>query len=395
MTQLIKLDDRAKRLSSVFTQNSAAMTKMVPRTLGDPTRLLRIAFNNVAYDTGLLEVAATERGLASILGGVMEALKLGLTIGGPAQECWLIPFKEKGTPVATLIIGYQGYRNILDRAKSVIALHPRAVYLHDEFDVNFGTQKIHHKPYWLLGEKEPGELVAVYAIANLQRGGVQIEVMPKREIDEHRAKSRAKDSGPWRDYYDAMALKTVIRKIAKYLPKSSELLLRALDLDDKADRGVPQDFEVSDFIIPPEESVKQVGHSGLQKLKEAAGVATPDPIAQATASVAEAVAKANEERERYLAEPEPKVTVVAGSNIPPAEPPSEEALRELDEALGAEPDEDNHKLDAEIAAKEAPMTPVGDFALTPQAAAPIDTAKAAVEALRRRSEEIARKRQGR
>lgn len=383
MTQLIRLDERAKRLNAVFVANSTAIQKMVPRTLGDPSRLLRIAFNNVAYDTALLDVAATEKGIASILGGVMEALKLGLTIGGPAQESWLVPFKEKGTPVAVLIIGYQGYRNILDRAKSVIDLHPRTVYEHDEFDVNFGSQKIHHKPYWLVGEKEPGELVAAYAIAHLARGGIQIEVMPRKEIEEHRAHSRNKDGILWTEFYDAACLKTVVRKISKYLPKSSEILIRALDLDDKADRGVPQDFDVTDFVIPPETAIKQVGHSGLEALKQAHGV------------------------------------VEEKTDEPKQEGPGEEALRELDATLGGPaasvpPPDDltlrreeqraetlergNAEIDREIASRESgddtPMERVGGFALT--APSPVvDNATAAVEALRRRAEEVARKRNAR
>ena len=92
MSQLIRLDDRAKALETVFKTNMNAMAKVVPRTMGDPSRLLRIAYNNVAYDTALLECSSTPAGMASIFGGVMECLKLGLQIGGPMQEAWLIPF---------------------------------------------------------------------------------------------------------------------------------------------------------------------------------------------------------------------------------------------------------------------------------------------------------------
>lgn len=391
MTQLVKLDDRVKRLQDVFTRNQSAIVKMVPRTMGDPSRLLRIAYNNIAYNVELLEVSKTERGMASILGGVMEALKLGLTIGGPAQECWLVPFKEKGIPIATLIIGYQGYRNILDRAKSVIALHPRAVWTNDEFDVDFGTQRIHHKPYWMLGHTESGEFLAAYAIATLARGGVQIEVMPKAEIDAHRARSRAANSGPWVSDYVPMALKTVVRKIAKYLPKSSELLVRALDLDDKADRGVPQDFEIADFVLPADETIKQVGHSGLAKLKEAAAKLSPE--LQADIKTAEKVfAQADaaiKEAEEVLAESEPKAKVVAGSHVPPLVQEEEDPFGG---ALGSDPDE-NAAIDAEVAQRDAMPPPAGDLFQTP--VAKVDTVQAAVEALRRRAEDVARKRQGR
>lgn len=272
MSQLVTLDDRAKTLQNVFTANMGAMAKMCPRTMGDPSRLIRIAYNSIAYDSALVEVTQTKEGMASIFGGVMEALKLGLTIGGPAQEAWLIPFNVKGTKVAQLIVGYQGYRNIIDRSKSVLDMHPRAVYANDEFDVDFGTSKVRHKPFWLVGATEPGPLVAVYCIAHLQRGGVQIEVMPHSEIEEHRKRSRAKDSGPWVTDYVAMALKTVIRKMSKYLPKSSEILMRALELDTQADIGAGQNFDVEGLVfdvgVTP---TKQVGGTRLDALKQQLG----------------------------------------------------------------------------------------------------------------------------
>ena len=305
MSQLIRLDDRAKALETVFRQNMPAMAKMVPRTMGDPSRLLRIAYNNIAYDTALLECSSTPHGMASIFGGVMEALKLGLTIGGPMQEAWLIPFRVKGVPTATLIIGYQGMRNILDRGKSVIDLHPVAVRANDDFDFELGSRPyVKHKPK--LGDR--GELIAVYAVAHLPRGGIQIEVMGKAEVDEHRAKSRAGQSGPWVDFYEAMALKTVVRKIAKYLPKSSEILARALDLDDKADRGVDQDYDMAGLVFDvTTPAVKQVGGTRLDALKAQLAAGAPvDPARVSVEEVAEIMApldaEADADRARIEAE---------------------------------------------------------------------------------------------
>jgi recombination protein RecT len=268
--QLIPLAERGKHLHYLFEQNKKTLIESAPRMAGgDPQRLIRIAYNSIANDEKLLQCTH-----ASILGGIMEALKLGLTLGGPMQEAWLIPFKDNrdgGNLKATFIVGYQGFRNIIDRAKSVIDLHPRAVYANDEFDFAFGSRPyVTHRPYWRVGgQTVPGPLIAVYAVAHLRSGGLQLEVMPKSEVDAHRARSRAKDSGPWVTDYDAMALKTVIRKIAKYVPKSSDLLARALDLDERADRGEDQEFE-----LPPDAQVtdgsieiKSVGGNRLDELK--------------------------------------------------------------------------------------------------------------------------------
>lgn len=266
MSQLVAIPDQANAIQRIFKNNHERMLRMAPRTGGDPNRLLSIAFSSIAYNSDL--VSCTPQ---SLFGGVVEALKLGLMLGGPMQEAWLIPFTNKGVREATLIVGYQGYRNIIDRARSTLDLHPRAVYQHDDFDVEFGSNpRVYHKPYWAIGRPDQGPLIAVYAVARLRGGGIQIEVMPKAEVDAHRAKSRAKDSGPWVNFYDAMALKTVIRKIAKYLPKSNELLSRALQLDEQADLGLAQDFDTTGLdlgAVPAGPAAKQIGGTAVEKLK--------------------------------------------------------------------------------------------------------------------------------
>jgi recombination protein RecT len=270
--QLLRVDDRAALIKRVFLQNHQRLLRMVPRTAGDPNRLVTIAFSTIALDADLVRCTPE-----SLFGGVIETLKLGLTIGGPLQESWLIPFKntKSNTLEATLIIGYQGYRTLIDRAKAVVDLHPRAVFAGDEFDVELGTHpRISHKPAWMLG-REPGEFLAAYAVARLRGGGLQLEVMPKAEIDAHRARSRAADRGPWVTDYVPMALKTVIRKISKYLPKTSWEMARALELDDRADRGVAQEFDLGDVdlsaILDAEQLAPPPKDTRLNRLTETLG----------------------------------------------------------------------------------------------------------------------------
>jgi len=299
-SQLVRQHDRAADVGGLFKINKTFMLRGVPRTTGDPDRLLSIAYNAIVYDQGLMECTP-----ASLMGGVFEALKLGIALGGPMQEGWLIPFKNKsGGKDATLIVGYQGYRNIIDRAGSVIDLHPRAVYEQDEFDFEFGVHpRIRHRPYWMVGADKPGKLIAVYAIARLRRGGVQMEVLPVSEVEEHRRRSRAGQAGPWQSDYDAMALKTAIRKISKYLPKSNELLSRALDLDDKADRGVDQGFDVEGLVIPETRTLAE-GGGRLSALTQALGGGTP--AVEQAAAVGE-METAQELDDRLAAEIEAKL----------------------------------------------------------------------------------------
>jgi recombination protein RecT len=279
--QLYTAQDEGKVIQRVFSANLEALKKSAPRFLGDPGRLIRIAYNSIVYDDKLRRCTQ-----ASLMGGVMEALKLGITLGGPMQEGWLIPFHDNKTnrDVATLIVGYQGYRNIIDRARSVLDLHPRLVFAGDEFDVQFGTEpKIRHKPWYTIPGTAQGPMTHAYAVARLRGGGVQFEVLTKDDIDAHRKRSRASSSGPWVTDYNAMAMKTAIRVVSKYVPKSSEILARALDLDDRADRGVDQEFDIEGLTVFDEPKAITPGTQGgvptaLDQLKtNLAGGAPPPP----------------------------------------------------------------------------------------------------------------------
>lgn len=301
----------AGTIQKLFKLNLDALTKAAPRSTGDPARLIRVAFNAIVYNPDLMQCTHS-----SLMGGVMEAVKLGLTLGGPMQEAWLLPFRDNrnagGKKTATFVVGYQGYRNLIDRAKAVLDVHPRAVYTGDEFDVTFTEEgpKLRHKPYYMRGT-EKGQLTHAYAVARLRGGGRQVEVLTRADVDSHRARSRAKDSGPWVTDYDAMALKTAIRVIAKYLPKSSDMALsRALELDDRADRGADQDFDIDGLMLPGEEGAENAKPAGasstgvLDRLKQQMKGETsdrpelrPDP-GQLTADEERAIDLAAAEEER-------------------------------------------------------------------------------------------------
>jgi recombination protein RecT len=309
-TQIYGPQQGTALIQKVFAKNLKAMVNAAPRGVGDPNRLVRVAFNAIVYNPDLMDCTQ-----ASLIGGVLEAVKLGLTLGGPAQEAWLLPFRDNrnagGKKTATFVVGYQGYRNLIDRSRAVLDLHPRAVYAGDEFDVTFTEDgpKLRHKPYYMRGTTK-GELTHVYAVGRLRGGGRQVEVLTRKDVDAHRARSRAKDSGPWVTDYDAMALKTAIRVIAKYLPKSSDMALsRALDLDERADRGADQDFEIEGLVLFDEEGkeTKPAGQGStggaLERLKanmkgesEALPELRPDP------GQAELTAEENAALDRIISE---------------------------------------------------------------------------------------------
>jgi len=87
-------------------------------------------------------------------------------------------------------------------------------------------------------EEDPGEVTHVYAVANFANGGYYFEVWPVAKVLAH-AKKFSKGyynrdrsgalsentNSPWVRDFEAMAKKTLILAIWKYLPVSTEILL--------------------------------------------------------------------------------------------------------------------------------------------------------------------------
>ncbi|MGA9363322.1 MAG: recombinase RecT [Bacteroidota bacterium] len=118
----------------------------------------------------------------------------------------------------------------------------------DVFEYEFGlNDKLRHVP--LMGER--GEITHAYAYARFRNGGYVFEVLPRADIDAVMNKSKSKDkdgkiSGPWKTNYEPMARKTMVRRLAKYVPLSVEFA-RAVALDEVALRGQSQNLDVANI----------------------------------------------------------------------------------------------------------------------------------------------------
>lgn len=164
----------------------------------------------------------------SVLGGLMTCAQLGLR-PGVLGHAYLLPFwdKRQGGQVAQLIIGYQGLIELAHRSGQIQSLIARTVYANDVFEVDYGLDdKLIHKPCM---DRDKGQPVAYYAVAKFTTGGHAFFVMSHLEMLEYRdehAKARNKQGqvfGPWADNFEAMAHKTCVRQLSKWMPKSTEL----------------------------------------------------------------------------------------------------------------------------------------------------------------------------
>lgn len=209
-------------LRDLLEKAKPKLAEVTPKHLS-ADRLVRIAVASCSKTPQLLQCSPT-----SVLNSVMQAAQLGLEPGGPLGDAYLVPYKNE----CTLIVGYRGLVSLARRSGQIISIEAHVVHERDHFVCKYGLDAVLvHEPNW---SADPGQVIAVYAVARLRDGGVQYEVMTKAQVEAIRSRSRAGSSGPWVSDWAEMARKTVVRRLCKYLPLSVEMA-EALDLDERTE----------------------------------------------------------------------------------------------------------------------------------------------------------------
>lgn len=236
-SQIVPFKEKVATVQGLLLSNKAAIESILPKhlTIG---RLLKVVNLVIRRNPKLLDCTPQ-----SLMGAVMEAASLGLEPGILGQA-YFVPFKNSktGKSDVQLIAGYKGLIQLCRNTGELSTIGAQVVYQSDKFEATFGTDpKITHIP---TEDEKPGPVRAVYAIARLKDGGVQFDVMFRRDIEKIRKRSRSSGEGPWVTDYDEMAKKTVLRRLAKYLPASTEKMARLVELDEQAEAGLSQDFDL-------------------------------------------------------------------------------------------------------------------------------------------------------
>lgn len=200
-------------LAALIEQMKPEIARALPRHMSSD-RMARIA-TTVLRQNPALNRCTPE----SFLGALMTASQLGLE-PGPLGEAYLVPYGN----TATFIPGYRGLIKLALQSPNVSKARARVVYENDEFDYAFGiNERLEHTPT----KGDRGKVTHVYAFVKYTDGGSDFDVMSVDDVEQVRARSKAGKSGPWVTDWEAMALKTVFKRLAKWMPLSSEFTAAA------------------------------------------------------------------------------------------------------------------------------------------------------------------------
>lgn len=224
-----------KKFSELLAKEDVrkGLSQVLPKTV-NLDRLLRMVVTAVRANPMLLECTQS-----SLLASVMGCAILGLEPEPFLGQAYIVPYRRKGTLIATLIPGYRGYLTLARRSGEVQAITAQAVKQNDHFQFEYGlNERLEHRP----ATTDRGETIGAYVLFRYKDGGHSFEYLPKSEIDKRRDRSKAseKEAGPWITDYDEMAVKTVIRHHIKMVPLSIEELRRAAVLEERFLAGEDQ-----------------------------------------------------------------------------------------------------------------------------------------------------------
>lgn len=247
--------------AAVAVKKNPTMRDLVEAQKGAIERQLGGVMNSDAFVRAVLSEIQKQPKLAAadpatVLGGVMLAAQLRLEIGSGLGEFYLTPRKEKGRDVCLPIIGYQGYIKLVLRSGLVENVQTFTVRDGDEF--TFGADAERGKWFdWRprdFDEERPW--TGVVAVARMKGGGTTWVYLTKQQVLRRRPHYWDKGT-PWQTNEEEMALKTAVRALMKYLPKSTDLG-RAMEADEQNVRHVKGLDEVQVSRIDDEETVAEV-----------------------------------------------------------------------------------------------------------------------------------------
>lgn len=225
--QAAELEQKKKpqTLADYVNRMLPQIARALPATI-TPERFTRITLTALSSNKDLAKCSQD-----SFLGAMMQAAQLGLEPNTPTGQAYLIPYAGK----CQFQLGYRGLLELVHRSGEISTIGAYVVHAGDTFEFELGLEpRLVHKPTLT----NRGDAIAYYAYYKTRDGGCGFEVMSREDVESHAKRfSKAYNSGPWKDNFDEMAKKTVLKKVLKYAPMKIEFV-QAVQSDEQSPRAV-------------------------------------------------------------------------------------------------------------------------------------------------------------
>lgn len=219
----------AMKFSDKLSDKLMAVEKALPKD-----------FNRERFVQNCLAVANEKPELmkinqAEVIQGLVKGAYLGLDFS--RKECYLIPYGN----TVQFQTDYKGEVKFVKRyairpIHDIYAKVVRAGDLFEEKIVN-GQPSIDFKPQPF----NDGEIMGAFAVVLYKDGGMEYEAMTTKDINSVRNNySKAANSKAWKNSFDEMAKKTVLRRLCKHIETDFESIEAQKAWDEGSDSQVVQ-----------------------------------------------------------------------------------------------------------------------------------------------------------
>lgn len=146
---------------------------------------------------------------------IINVAAIGITLNPASKLAYLVP--RDG--MVCLDISYMGLLHLAQSTGSIKWGQCKLVYANDTYESNGLDLAPTHK-YNAFGDR--GDVVGGYCTVKTPDGDYLTEEMSLAEIKATEATSKAKN-GPWKNFWEEMARKTIVKRASKYWPKAARL----------------------------------------------------------------------------------------------------------------------------------------------------------------------------
>jgi recombination protein RecT len=213
-TQLATRDEQRASPITVIRQNLTAMAPQFQAALPKHVtveKFTRVAMTAIQNAPDLVNVDRS-----SLFGAIVRLAQDGLLPDG--REAAIVKFGNKAQAMPMIA----GVLKKVRQSGEVAKVSAQVVYENDEFVWTLGfDEDVTHNPPPL--DQPRGRAIGAYATAVLKDGSRLLEVMSLDEIEQVRKVSRSSGNGPWVQWWGEMARKTVMRRLSKRLPMSTDV----------------------------------------------------------------------------------------------------------------------------------------------------------------------------
>ena len=233
MSNAISKDIVGSFTTTIEKYEKKNLTELLEGSSMTPAQFKQIVINELKRSPKLQE--AFVKNPASLFASILHCAEMGLNPSQMVGEFFFIPYKDSITP----ILGYKGLLTLLMRSSKVKKIWSEVVYEDDDFEYELGLEpKLLHTPNHH-SVRNSKNIKCIYACAKIDNE-VIFKVMFRNEIQNIINMSKVPNDLFFNDKKDPeqwMAKKTVLKQLAKLMPKDDDRLKKAVSMDDNIEGG--------------------------------------------------------------------------------------------------------------------------------------------------------------